>query len=330
MFTSFIRKTAVNDFIYGDLEHIGSINYEMGKKIEGCRVIQGCSQAKLANKIGLTYQEIHQFELGYKPITIKKLYLVVEALSVNVIDLLPEPTVLKESSWYEDEEIVYLAKIYREIKDQELHKKFYPLIRFVYVSEKMSQEKVKIEVAKSLVKEGVSFEIISQATGLSTYEYNDIEEEICTDSILYKVGQKIKERRLILKYTQKDLAKKIGSTPKEIHHYERGYIDITIDRLYDIAKALSVNIKVLLQEPTDEDSKNLLSLIGGDKNIENQESRDVLDAAVRSLSKGIQTGKEKIKKAEKIMVAKNLVEAGIAVDIILRTTGLTADELDAS
>lgn len=43
MFPS-IRKS---DFIYDNLEHIGSINYEVGQKIEGCRIIQGYTQAKL-------------------------------------------------------------------------------------------------------------------------------------------------------------------------------------------------------------------------------------------------------------------------------------------
>ncbi|MBD0392055.1 transcriptional regulator, partial [Wolbachia endosymbiont of Pentalonia nigronervosa] len=79
-----------------------------------------------------------------------------------------------------------------------------------------------------------------------------------------------------------------------------------------------------------ESSKNLLGLIGEYKKIDNQESRDILDALVKFLSEGMQTSKEKIKKAEKIRVAKNLVKVGVTVDIILQTTGLTADELDAN
>lgn len=41
------------------------------------------------------------------------------------------------------------------------------------------------------------------------------------------------------------MANKIGSTPKEIYDYERGYTDIPIEILYKIAKTLSVNIKAL-------------------------------------------------------------------------------------
>ncbi|MGL5028851.1 MAG: WO male-killing family protein Wmk [Wolbachia pipientis] len=328
MFTS-VRKS---DFIYDNLEHIGSINYEVGQKIEDCRIIRGYTQAKLASKIGFTYQEIHSFELGCKPITVKESYIIAGALSVNVIDLLPGPTELKENSWYEDEdeEIVYLTKIHIEIKDQELRKKLYPLIRFVYVSEKTSQEEVRIEVAKNLVKEGVSVDIISQATRLSIYEYDDTEKEICTDSTLYKVGKRIREQRLIRGYTQEDLANKIGSTPKEIHDCEKGYTDVLIEILYKIAKALSVNIKALFLEPTEyenEDGKAENKLLRFIDECKDQESRDIVGAIVRPLFEGMQTNKEKVKKAEKIKVAKDLVKAGIAVDIILRASGLTADEL---
>lgn len=323
MFTS-VRKS---DFIYDNLEHIGSINYEMGKKIEGCRIIQGYTQAKLASKIGLTYQEIHSFELGCKPITVKESCTIAGALSVSVIDLLPGPTVLKENSWYEDEdeEILYLTKIYGEIQDQELRKKLYPLVRFVYVSEKINQEEARIEVAKNLVKEGVSVDIISQATRLSTYEYDDTEKEICTDSILYKVGKRMKEQRLIRRYTQEELANEVGSTPKEIHDYEQGYTDIPIEILDKITKVLSVNIKALFLGPTGYENE-LLRFIDECKKIEDQESRDVLNTV---LSEGMKTGKEKVKKTEKIRVAKNLLRLGISTDVITKITGISGNEISS-
>ncbi|MCA7010486.1 WO male-killing family protein Wmk [Wolbachia endosymbiont of Tribolium confusum] len=323
MFTS-VRKS--------DFNPVGSINYEIGQKVESCRLIQGYNQRELASKIGSTYQEINNYELGYSPIPIEELYRIAGALSISIIDLLPGPTELKEDSWYEDEdeEIVYLTKIHIEIKDQELRKKLYPLIRFIYVSEKTSQEEVRIEVAKNLVKEGVSVDIISQATHLSIYEYDDAEKEICTDSTLYKVGKRIREQRLIRGYTQEDLANKIGSTPKEIHDCEKGYTDVQIEILDKIAKALSVNIKALflgLTEYEDEDGKAENKLLRFIDECKDQESRDIVGAVVRPLSEGMQTNKEKVKKAEKIKIAKDLVKAGIAIEIIVRASGLTADEL---
>ncbi|WP_264374854.1 MULTISPECIES: WO male-killing family protein Wmk [unclassified Wolbachia] len=292
---------------------VSSINYKIGQKIEEYRLMQRCTQAELASKIGLAYQEVNSYEQGYTAIPIKVLYTIAKELSVNVIDLLPEPVVVREYK-DEDEEIFYLTKIY---ENQKLGKIVPSLVRFVHISEKINQEEARLEIAKNLVKEGVSIDIISQATGLSIYEYYNKEREICTDSIYYRIGQRIREWRLIRRYTQKDLADKVGVTLKEIHEYEIGYTAISFDKLYEIAGGLSVNIKVLLPK-TNEDNK-LMNLIRED---ENQES------LVKSLTEGMKSSKEKVKKTEKIKVAKNLVRAGVSTDVVLRASGLTADECE--
>ncbi|WP_353270263.1 hypothetical protein [Wolbachia endosymbiont (group A) of Myopa testacea] len=56
-------------------------------------------------------------------------------------------------------------------------------------------------MAKSLAKAEVSVDIISQATGLSTDEYNNTEGEIRTDSVDCTTGQRIKRWRVKRKYT---------------------------------------------------------------------------------------------------------------------------------
>ncbi|WP_264953927.1 WO male-killing family protein Wmk [Wolbachia endosymbiont (group A) of Endotricha flammealis] len=325
--------------MFVSVSDVSSISYKIGQKIEDCRLIQRCTQAELASKIRLAYQEVNNYENGYSAIPVKVLYTIARVLSADVKDLLPESVVVRE---HEDEEILYLVKMY---ENQKLGKIVPSLVRFVHISEKINQEEARLEVAKNLVKEGVSVDIISQVTGLSIYEYDNTEREICTDSIYYRVGQRIREWRLIRRYTQKDLANKVGVTLKEIHEYERGYTAITFDKLYEIADALSVNIKVLLPETREskkllslikallpkitkcknEDSKKLLSLMDEYREDENQES---LDALFKSLSEDMKSGKEKVKKAEKIKIAKYLVKAGIAIDIIVRASGLTADECE--
>ncbi len=297
--------------MFVSVRDISSISYKIGQKIEDCRLMQRCTQAELASKIGLAYKEVTNYENGYIPITIEVLYVIARVLSVNVVDLLPKPITVREYE-DEDEEILYLTKIY---ENQKLGKIVPSLIRFVHISEKINQEEARLEVAKNLVKEGVSVDIISQATGLSIYEYDNTEKEVCTDSIYYRVGQRIREWRLIRRYTQKDLADKVGLTLKEIHDYERGYTAITFDKLYEISDALSVNIKVLL--PKTRESKKLLSLM---------DEYGEQESLVKSLSEDMKSGKEKVKKAEKIKVAKNLVRAGISTDVVLRASGLTADE----
>jgi len=299
--------------MFVSVRDISSISYKIGQKIEDCRLMQRCTQAELASKIGLAYKEVTNYENGYIPITIEVLYVIARVLSVNVVDLLPKPITVREYE-DEDEEILYLTKIY---ENQKLGKIVPSLIRFVHISEKINQEEARLEVAKNLVKEGVSVDIISQATGLSIYEYDNTEKEVCTDSIYYRVGQRIREWRLIRRYTQKDLADKVGLTLKEIHDYERGYTAITFDKLYEISDALSVNIKVLL--PKTRESKKLLSLM---------DEYGEQESLVKSLSEDMKSGKEKVKKAEKIRVAKNLVKAGVSTDVILRASGLTADECE--
>ncbi len=290
-----------------------NVSYGIGQRIENCRLMRGHTQIGLASQIGLTYQEVNSYEDGYIPIPIEVLYIIARVLSVDVVDLLPEPVIVREDS-YEDEEILYLTKIY---ENQKLGKIVPSLVRFVHISEKINQEEARLEIAKNLVKEGVSVDIISQATGLSIYEYDNKEREICTDSIYYIIGQRIREWRLIRRYTQKDLADKVGLTLKEIHEYEIGYTVISFDKLYEIAGGLSVNIKVLLPK-TNEDNKEENKLMNL---IREQES------LVKSLTEGMKSSKEKVRKTEKIKVAKNLVRAGISTDVVLRASGLTADEL---
>lgn len=326
----FIPVREVSDFSYVNL--VGSISYKIGQKIENCRLMKGYTQAELASKIGLTYQEINDYELGYILIPIETSYTIAEELSISVTDLLPGPVVVRKDSYCEDEdkEILYLSKIYGKIQDQKLRKVVRPLIRSVYVSEKFNQEEARIEVAKNLVKEGVCVDVIFQATGLSTYEYDSAEEKVRTDSIYYKIGQRIKKWRLIRRYNQKDLADKVGLTPREIHNYERGYTAVPYDKLHEIAEALSVNVKALLPKTRkNKDSKEeneLLGFISEYRKTEDQESVDILDGLVKSLSEGMETGKEKVKKAEKIKVAKNLLKLSVSIDVISRTTGLSAKE----
>ncbi|WP_405197203.1 WO male-killing family protein Wmk [Wolbachia endosymbiont (group A) of Cheilosia soror] len=290
-----------------------NVSYGIGQRIENCRLMRGHTQIGLAGQVGLTYQEVNSYENGYTPIPIGVLYVIARVLSVNAVDLLPKPITVREYK-DEDEEILYLTKIY---ENQKLGKIVPSLVRFVHISEKINQEEARLEIAKNLVKEGVSVDIISQATGLSIYEYDNTEREICTDSIYYRIGQRIREWRLIRRYTQKDLANKVGLTLKEIHEYEIGYTAISFDKLYQIAEGLSVNIKVLLPK-TNEDSE-LLNLL---RKTEEQE------LVKKFLSRDMKNSKEKVKKTEKIKVAKNLVKAGVSTDVILRASGLTADECE--
>ncbi|MFP3022619.1 MAG: helix-turn-helix domain-containing protein, partial [Wolbachia sp.] len=209
---------------------------------------------------------------------------------------------------------------YKTINDQELRKVFYLLTKFTRVGEKSSKKAEKVKIAKGLVKAGISVDIVSQAIGLSADEC--VEEKI--GSIYCKIGKKIKEWRLVREYTQKDLAKKMSTTRDEISNYEQGRTAVPLGRLYEIAKALSINIMDLLELTEDADDKVVPNLIEEYKKIESQELRHAL---MKSLFESIQICEEKVKRAEKMKIAKDLVKEGISINIILKTVGISLDEI---
>ncbi|WP_265029663.1 MULTISPECIES: WO male-killing family protein Wmk [unclassified Wolbachia] len=292
-----------------------SLDYEVGKKVKNWRLERGYTQKDLARKIGVKYWVILQYEKGNRRVPIERLYAIAEALSISITDLIP---ISKSCLEDEGEEILDLVREYKKINDQELRRMFCLLTKFVQVSEKSSRKSEKIKIAKDLVKAGISIDIVSQAIGLSADEC--VEEKV--GSIYYQIGKKIKEWRLVREYTQKDLAEKMNTTRHEISNYEQGRTSVPLDKLYGIAKVLSINIMDLLELTGDEIENELPDLIKEYKEIESQELRHALR---ESLFEGIRICEEKVRKAERIKVAKDLVKGGISIDIILQAVGLSID-----
>ncbi|WP_265030253.1 WO male-killing family protein Wmk [Wolbachia endosymbiont (group A) of Philonthus cognatus] len=293
-----------------------SIRYQIAQKVRSWRLKRGYTQKDLAGKIGVTYQVVLQYEKGTRKISIEKLYAIAEMLSVGIIDLIP---VSNEKICLKNEEL-NLIREYKRIGGQELRRMFFLLTKFIQVSEKSSKKAEKVKIAKGLIKGGVSVEIISQTIGLSADEY--IEEKM--GSIYYQIGKKIKEWRLVREYTQKDLAEKMNTTRDEISNYEQGRTAVPLGRLYEIAKALSINIMDLLELTEDADDKVVPNLIEEYKKIESQELRYAL---MKSLFESIQICEEKVKRAEKMKIAKDLVKGGISIDIILQAVGISSNEI---
>ncbi|WP_264336586.1 WO male-killing family protein Wmk [Wolbachia endosymbiont (group B) of Chorthippus brunneus] len=296
-----------------DLE---SLDYKLGQKVRSCRLAKGYTQKDLAKKIGVTYQVVLQYEKGIRKISIEKLYAIAEILSIGIVDLIP---VSNEKICLEDEgeEILNLIRKYKTVNDQELRRMFCLLTKIARVGEENSKKTERIKIAKGLVKEGISIDIVSKTIGLSANEC--VEEKV--GSIYCQIGKKIKEWRIVREYTQKDLAEKMNTTRDEISNYEQGRTAVPLGRLYEIAKALSINIMDLLELTED---KVVPDLIEEYKKIESQELRNAL---MKSLFKSIQICEEKVKRAEKMKIAKDLVKGGISIDIILQAVGLSLDEI---
>ncbi|WP_353288178.1 helix-turn-helix domain-containing protein [Wolbachia endosymbiont (group B) of Gerris lacustris] len=296
-----------------------SIRYQIAQKVRSWRLKRGYTQKDLAGKIGVTYQIVLQYEKGTRKISIEKLYAMAEILSINIKDLIP---VSNEKICLEDEgeEILNLVREYKKINDQELRKIFCLLTKFVQISEKSSKKAEKIKIAKGLVKGGVSVDIVAKTIGLSADEC--VEEK--GGSIYCQIGKKIKEWRLVREYTQKDLAEKMDTTRDEISNYEQGRVAIPLEKLYAIAETLSISITDLLIEEDEIVEDELPDLIKEYKKIGSKELRYAL---IKSLFESIQICEEKVKRAEKMKIAKDLVKGGIPINIILQTIGLSLDEI---
>jgi DNA-binding XRE family transcriptional regulator len=63
-----------------------------------------------------------------------------------------------------------------------------------------------------------------------------------TVSIERHVGQRIRARRTMLGFTQQQLADLIGVTYQQAHKYERGINRVSAGRLFELAKALGVDV----------------------------------------------------------------------------------------
>lgn len=142
----------------------------------------------------------------------------------------------------------------------------------------------------------------------------------------YEVGKKLKHEREKQKRTQAGLGSKIGVLEKQMSRYERGENPISIITFCMIVVELMIDMAKLLPESTISEKiegkvEKTLNLVRECKKFRNKELCKIASA----LNKSIQMGEEEGREAE---VAKNLLKAGISVDIILQTTGLSKDELE--
>src|ERR1700683_5607912 len=63
----------------------------------------------------------------------------------------------------------------------------------------------------------------------------------------HHVGARVRERRIMLGFTQQQLADLIGVTYQQAHKYERGINRVSAGRLYEIAHVLSVPVNYFFE-----------------------------------------------------------------------------------
>ncbi|WP_408067726.1 helix-turn-helix domain-containing protein [Wolbachia pipientis] len=287
-----------------------SIRYQIAQKVRSWRLKQKYTLKDLVGKTGINYHTLLRYEQGTCGIPIERLKVIANALSIPIRNLFPGRKVLKEDSCFDKAKT---QEMYNFIEKTGGHKAIYALTKSIRAEEESNIKAARIRIARNLVKAGFATEIIYRATGLSIEEYADKERYEPNG------GQEIKKWRIIKGYTQEELAKKLNIGPSQIHHYEQGSVTILSERLWEIARELSVNAEDLIKEYKENDCEGeseLLSLAREYRKIDNQESRDELNIWVEFLLQRKQIYKEKIDKVEEMKVTNNLLQLGFSTDVI--------------
>ncbi len=104
------------------------IKKELGRIIKKERVRAGLTQMQLADKLGITYQQIQKYEMGKSSVSVERLFQIADALNVNISSLLPEGKTPREPApLIKDEEEAYgtdpeIEKIVSLLKGISSHK----------------------------------------------------------------------------------------------------------------------------------------------------------------------------------------------------------------
>jgi transcriptional regulator with XRE-family HTH domain len=80
-----------------------------------------------------------------------------------------------------------------------------------------------------------------------------------TQDIDRHVGARVRERRIMLGFTQQQLADLIGVTYQQAHKYERGINRISAGRLFEIAHVLSVPVNHFFEGLTEDEGRHVSS-----------------------------------------------------------------------
>ena len=68
------------------------IDKHIGSRVRARRIMLGMSQEKLADALGITFQQVQKYERGMNRVSVGRLYQVAAALDVPMSFFYPEPT----------------------------------------------------------------------------------------------------------------------------------------------------------------------------------------------------------------------------------------------
>lgn len=102
----------------------------IGNLIRRLRRLSGMTQMSLAEKMGVTYQQVQKYEKGASELTIRRLRQVADALNVPVSTFVPdEASVAEPEASYLSEDEAQLLSLFRKLKRKKLRQGFVDMLR---------------------------------------------------------------------------------------------------------------------------------------------------------------------------------------------------------
>lgn len=99
-----------------------------------------------------------------------------------------------------------------------------------------------------------------------------------------EIGNKIKHIRNMRHISLENFAKILGVSRRQVQNYERGLTDIKIDRLYDIAKIVKVDITYFFENNSDTIKDIDFNILPNFNKIKDQKIKESIQELVKELS----------------------------------------------
>ncbi|BDG75595.1 MULTISPECIES: helix-turn-helix domain-containing protein [Wolbachia] len=108
-----------------------------------------------------------------------------------------------------------------------------------------------------------------------------------------QIGERIRKRRLMCGFSQRDLGKKLEISFQHVQGYESGEIRLVVDRLYNLAEVLSVDMSYFFTKASEDlhdkafrsnvGSEEISRLVREYRKIQDETLRDIVHLVIKAL-----------------------------------------------
>ena len=215
-----------------------------GERVREIRLLKGMTQGELAEKIGVTFQQIQKYESAVNRISASRLYLICDVLETTIPEFFTglysrRRKTSRVMKMLESAEAVKLAGLFLEMSHGK-RQRFY-------------------DVGKSLVR----IKGGNERNVTITDKPNAIPKSHPAD--IY-VGKRIWQIRTITNMTQRQLSRKIDVQHQQIQKYEEAINRVSVSKLYLICEALEMSLPEFFENLYEKQKKKgIMKMIDSDE-----------------------------------------------------------------